>query len=257
MACHGAGVDHLPDQRECLPAGRRAAPGPSRSRSDTSPAAASRAPITATYGTRRSAASRTRAPSEPSAQPRPAGQPPHGRRRTPPRHRPGPSPTGSTTTCTGAYQTGNAPVHLDEVGEQPLQAADRLRCTMTGRRRSPSRPHRTDRTAPAGGSRPGWWPGSTHARPGPGSARRSSARRRPPRPAPPRRHSAPRARRAACPRPGPSPRVADVLLRRRRAATAGTRRREAERRVRPPIIASTLGHLGADLVQRHRSCARR
>ena len=89
------------------------------------PAAASRAPDHPDVRHRARAAS-----PDPGAQRAGGGHlgPQPGRRRPGPRSAAASAcaaPTGSTTSCTGAYQTGNAPaVHLDQVGEEPLHAAD-------------------------------------------------------------------------------------------------------------------------------------
>ena len=89
-----------------------------------SPAAASRAPMTATYGTRRSGAGSGRPASR---RRRTSARSPAARRprRTPAAASAWSSPTGSDQHLhRGVPGRERALVHLDQVGEEPLQAAD-------------------------------------------------------------------------------------------------------------------------------------
>ena len=205
---------------------------PSRSRSDTAPVGRLAGPTprgTAPGGGPRRGSGR------PASRPRhldpqPAAASPAGRGR----RRPG-LPVADRQhhqLHRGVPGRERALVHLDQVREQPLHAADQAavhhhrapplavggRCT-------------TGRTAPACRSRAGWWRGSTRGRrrrvPG---CRSSDRRRRPPRA--PRRTPPRRARRAAAPRPAPTGVVADVLLARPAQRQPEPGRPDAERGVR-------------------------
>ena len=255
---------HRRDQVQCLGdrhrrqlAGRRAAAA------RPAPAAASRAPITATYGTLRSAACRIRAPSD----------------RLGATSARSPASTRARANARGRVVLVGADRQHDELHRRVPGRERARRAPRSGARRavpccrpgcgapSPAaaarrrRRRRTGRTGPAGRSRPARWRGSAPGRRRRVSARRSSVRRTRPRPAPPRtrRRPARSASRSSCLGALPASAASPTYLPPVAAQRQPERRRPHAQRRRAPaaISAQHAADLVDDLVRRRRRCARR